>query len=62
MAMVSLFGTSACAQKKGENMCVLDNEKPLVANFCWSGTDRLIDVGNTASYWHGDLQYLKATH
>ena len=27
-----------------------------------SGTDFLIDGGTTASYWYGDLQYLKATH
>lgn len=27
-----------------------------------SGTDVLIDGGCTASYWYGDLQYLKATH
>ena len=27
-----------------------------------SGADILIDGGCTASYWYGDLQYLKATH
>ena len=27
-----------------------------------SGTDILADGGCTASYWYGDLQYLKATH
>ncbi len=27
-----------------------------------SGADFLIDGGTTASYWYGDLQYLKATH
>lgn len=27
-----------------------------------TGTDILIDGGTTASYWYGDLQYLKATH
>ena len=27
-----------------------------------SGADLLIDGGTTASYWYGDLQYLKATH
>ena len=27
-----------------------------------SGADILIDGGTTASYWYGDLQYLKATH
>ena len=27
-----------------------------------SGADLLIDCGCTASYWYGDLQYLKATH
>ena len=27
-----------------------------------NGTDILIDGGTTASYWYGDLQYLKATH
>ena len=27
-----------------------------------SGSDFLIDGGTTASYWYGDLQYLKATH
>ena len=27
-----------------------------------SGTDFLIDGGCTASYWYGDLQYLKSTH
>ncbi len=27
-----------------------------------SGTDILIDGGCTASYWYGDLQFLKATH
>jgi len=27
-----------------------------------SGTDFLIDGGTTASYWYGDLQYLKQTH
>lgn len=27
-----------------------------------SGTDILIDGGTTASYWYGNLQYLKATH
>ena len=27
-----------------------------------SGTDLLIDGGCTASYWYGDLQYLKTTH
>lgn len=27
-----------------------------------SGSDFLIDRGTTASYWYGDLQYLKATH
>ena len=27
-----------------------------------SGADLLIDDGCTASYWYGDLQYLKATH
>lgn len=27
-----------------------------------SGADMLIDGGCTASYWYGDLQYLKATH
>lgn len=27
-----------------------------------SGTDILIDGGTTASYWYGDLQYLKSTH
>jgi len=26
------------------------------------GADLLIDGGCTASYWYGDLQYLKATH
>ena len=26
------------------------------------GADILIDGGCTASYWYGDLQYLKATH
>ncbi|MGM9736092.1 MAG: hypothetical protein ACI3ZS_00660 [Candidatus Cryptobacteroides sp.] len=25
-------------------------------------TDILIDGGTTASYWYGDLQYLKSTH
>lgn len=27
-----------------------------------SGSDFLMDGGTTASYWYGDLQYLKATH
>ena len=27
-----------------------------------NGDDILIDGGTTASYWYGDLQYLKATH
>ncbi|MBQ6745895.1 MAG: SDR family oxidoreductase, partial [Bacteroidaceae bacterium] len=27
-----------------------------------SGADFLIDGGTTASYWYGDLQYLKQTH
>ena len=27
-----------------------------------SGSDILIDGGTTASYWYGDLQYLKKTH
>jgi len=27
-----------------------------------SGADFLIDGGTTASYWYGDLQYLKSTH
>ena len=27
-----------------------------------SGTDILIDGGTTASYWYGDLQYLKSTY
>jgi NAD(P)-dependent dehydrogenase (short-subunit alcohol dehydrogenase family) len=27
-----------------------------------TGSDFLIDGGCTASYWYGDLQYLKATH
>lgn len=27
-----------------------------------SGTDILMDGGTTASYWYGDLQYLKKTH
>ena len=27
-----------------------------------SGADILIDGGTTASYWYGDLQYLKITH
>lgn len=27
-----------------------------------SGTDIIIDGGTTASYWYGDLQYLKRTH
>ncbi|MBQ6971054.1 MAG: SDR family oxidoreductase [Synergistaceae bacterium] len=27
-----------------------------------TGADFLIDGGTTASYWYGDLQYLKATH
>ncbi|WP_315004915.1 SDR family oxidoreductase [uncultured Selenomonas sp.] len=27
-----------------------------------SGADYLIDGGTTASYWYGDLQYLKETH
>ena len=27
-----------------------------------TGSDFLIDGGATASYWYGDLQYLKATH
>lgn len=27
-----------------------------------SGSDFLIDGGTTASYWYGDLQYLKNTH
>lgn len=27
-----------------------------------SGADMLIDGGCTASYWYGDLQYLKSTH
>ena len=27
-----------------------------------SGVNFLIDGGTTASYWYGDLQYLKATH
>jgi NAD(P)-dependent dehydrogenase (short-subunit alcohol dehydrogenase family) len=27
-----------------------------------SGADLLIDGGCTASYWYGDLQYLKSTH
>ena len=27
-----------------------------------TGADLLIDGGCTASYWYGDLQYLKATH
>ena len=27
-----------------------------------SGSDFLIDGGTTASYWYGDLQYLKKTH
>ena len=27
-----------------------------------SGADFLIDGGTTASYWYGDLQYLKASH
>ena len=27
-----------------------------------SGSDFLIDGGTTASYWFGDLQYLKETH
>ena len=26
------------------------------------GADFLIDGGCTASYWYGDLQFLKATH
>ena len=27
-----------------------------------TGSDFLIDGGATASYWYGELQYLKATH
>jgi len=27
-----------------------------------AGSILLIDGGCTASYWYGDLQYLKATH
>jgi len=27
-----------------------------------TGTDFLIDGGTTASYWFGELQYLKTTH
>ncbi|MBR5679623.1 MAG: SDR family oxidoreductase, partial [Clostridia bacterium] len=27
-----------------------------------SGSDILMDGGTTASYWYGDLQYLKQTH
>ncbi|MBO6209221.1 MAG: SDR family oxidoreductase, partial [Schwartzia sp.] len=27
-----------------------------------SGSDFLMDGGTTASYWYGDLQYLKKTH
>lgn len=27
-----------------------------------TGADILIDGGCTASYWYGDLQYLKSTH
>ena len=27
-----------------------------------SGTDILMGGGCTASYWYGDLQYLKTTH
>jgi len=27
-----------------------------------TGADYLIDGGTTASYWYGDLQYLKKTH
>ena len=27
-----------------------------------SGADYLMDGGTTASYWYGDLQYLKKTH
>lgn len=27
-----------------------------------TGSDFLIDGGTTASYWYGELQYLKATH
>ncbi len=27
-----------------------------------TGSDYLIDGGTTASYWYGNLQYLKETH
>ena len=40
LAIMSLFGTTACAQKKGENMNSLDNKKVLVAYFSWSGNTK----------------------
>ena len=40
LAIMSLFGTTACAQKKGENMNSLNNKKVLVAYFSWSGNTK----------------------
>ena len=40
LTIMSLFGTTACAQKKGENMNSLNNKKVLVAYFSWSGNTK----------------------
>jgi flavodoxin len=54
LAMVSLFGTSACAQKKGENMNSLNNKKTLVAYFSWSGNTEAA-AKYIAQQTHADL-------
>lgn len=38
------------------------NHKLLLIAPSITGADFLIDGGTTASYWFGDLQYLKQTH
>lgn len=62
---VDMYGTSLLLEEFGKVIAEVGD----LAEFLMSsrgrfisGTDILIDGGTTASYWYGDLQYLKSTH
>ena len=58
MLSMSPAGRAGTPDEVGDLAAFLMSEKGR-----WiSGSDFLIDGGTTASYWYGDLQYLKATH
>lgn len=57
---VDLYGTSVLLEEFGK--VIAEGGSMSSRGRFISGADLLIDGGCTASYWYGDLQYLKATH